>query len=220
VEATLLDGLTDAHRREILAKARRRRFRTREIVFHEGDPAESVHLVLSGRFAARSTTPMGRVAIVGLFGPRGLFGELAMIDRETSRSATVYALEPGETLSLGREQFDDVRAANPSADRFLVDILATKVRDNSVVLVEALCERAEVRVLRRLVFAAEFWDALGPGGGTVALTQDDLSGFAGTTRPTVNKVLIEIERGGLIRTRRGRIDIVDPEGLRRRAAAF
>jgi len=215
-----LDGLTDAHRREILATARRRRFRAREIVFHEGDPAEAVHLVLSGRFAARSTTAMGRVAIVALFGPRGLFGELAMIDRETNRSATVYALEAGETLSLGRDQFEDVRAANPSADRFLVEILATKVRENSVVLVEALCERAEVRVLRRLVFAAGFWGALGPGGGTVALTQDDLSGFAGTTRPTVNKVLIEIERGGLIRTRRGRIDILDPEGLRRRAAAF
>jgi len=219
VDHALLAGLSDAHRQELLTKARRRRFRTREVVFHEGDPADSVHLVMSGRFAARSTTAMGRVAIYALFGPRGLFGELAMVDQEAIRSATVYALEPGETISLGRDQFDSVRSANPHADRLLVEILAAKVRAASGVLVEALCERAEVRVLRRLVFAAEFWGALEPGGGTVALTQDDLSGFAGTTRPTVNKVLIEIERAGLIRTRRGRIDILDPEGLRRRAAA-
>ena len=210
-------GLSDAHRREILANARRRRFRTREVVFHEGDPADSVHVVLSGRFAAKSTTAMGRVAIVALFGPRGLFGELAMVDRTAHRSATVYALEPGETISLDREQFEDVRTTNPGADRLLVEILAAKVRDNSVVLVEALCERAEVRVLRRLVYAAEFWGALGPGGGTVALTQDDLSGFAGTTRPTVNKVLAEAEQAGLVRTGRGHVNIIDPTGLKHRA---
>jgi CRP/FNR family cyclic AMP-dependent transcriptional regulator len=213
----LLNHLPEAEQRAFLASGRRRRFRAKEVVFHEGDPGDSLHMVVSGRFVARSSTPLGEVAIVALFGPLDFFGEMALVD-DSPRTATVAALGPGETMMLRREAFDLLRQTHPGTDRLLVEVLAERIRQTSVALLEALCERADVRVLRRLVTAAEFWGAMEAGGGSVALTQDELAGLAGTTRPTVSKVLAEASTAGLVRTGRGHIDILDPESLRRRAA--
>lgn len=190
----------------------------REVVFHEGDPADSLHMIVSGHFAARGSTALGDVVTFALMGPGHFFGELALLGEPTPRTATVAALDGGETMSLGRDAFDELRQTHPGIDRLLLDAVAGQLRATSAALLEALYQRAEVRVLRRLVSSAELWGVLAHGG-TVALTQDDLAELAGTTRPTVNKVLREAARAGLVRTGRARIEILDPTGLQALAAA-
>jgi CRP-like cAMP-binding protein len=64
------------------------------------------------------------------------------------------ALEPTETLSLRRDQFEALRSAHPSVDRMLVQILAARVRRLNADLVEALFVPAETRVLRRVAALA------------------------------------------------------------------
>ena len=41
----LLDVLSDAERRDLLMLARRRKFKKNDIIFHEGDPSDTLHLV-------------------------------------------------------------------------------------------------------------------------------------------------------------------------------
>jgi Crp-like helix-turn-helix domain len=47
----------------------------------------------------------------------------------------------------------------------------------------------------------------------VLLTQEDLAGLAGTTRPSANKALRAIEKVGLSAMARGEIRLLEPEGL-------
>ena len=54
--APLLATLSEADQREVLATTRRRRFGRGEVVVHEGDPADSLHLVVEGRLAVRVST--------------------------------------------------------------------------------------------------------------------------------------------------------------------
>ena len=58
--------------------ARRRTFRRGEVVFHRDDLAESLHLIVKGRFAVRITTPLGETAMLDVIGPGEAFGELAV----------------------------------------------------------------------------------------------------------------------------------------------
>ena len=64
---SLFKHLPEPELRRVVAIARRRRFTRGEVVFHDGDPADSLHLVIRGYFAARLETPRGDVAMVSIF---------------------------------------------------------------------------------------------------------------------------------------------------------
>src|SRR5215204_2341132 len=84
----LLQSLPDEERRALWSCMRRCRFTPREIVFREGDPADSLHFIVKGHFSARVTTPTGDTVILRVLGQGDLLGEYALIEN-AQRSATV-----------------------------------------------------------------------------------------------------------------------------------
>ncbi|WP_345711334.1 Crp/Fnr family transcriptional regulator [Kineococcus glutinatus] len=211
-----LDRLDERTRARLLTGAQRRRFRREEVVFHAGDPAASMHALLSGHVSVSVTTPLGDTVIFAVLGPGALFGELSLLSPDATRSATVTALEPAETLAVSRERLMALRASEPALDRFLLDLVADYVRRQDVRLLEALYVPADKRVLRRLLALVREYGGGAPGT-TVPLTQEVLATMAGTTRPTANQVLRSAQEAGLLALERGRLTVLDPAGLARRA---
>lgn len=208
----LLDGVGEEEVRRLLSVARRRKFERGEIVFHEHDPADTLHLIVKGHFVVRSQTPLGERAILAVLGPGEMFGELSLLgDEDARRSATVAAVEAGETHCVHRLDFDGLRRSHPETAQVLIAILAGQVRRLSRHLLEALYVPADKRVLRRVAEIA----ALYPDG-VVPLTQEDLASLAGTSRATVNRVLREEAGRGTIELSRGRTTVLDGEELARR----
>jgi CRP/FNR family transcriptional regulator, cyclic AMP receptor protein len=210
----LLADMSAEDRRQVLASGRRRRFSPREVVFHEGDPADTFLLIDSGRVAVRAATPMGDTVTFAVVGPGETVGELALIDPGARRSASVLALEATEAWSFGAETFHRLRRTNAGADAFVLQTLAAQVRRLSGLLVEALHLPVETRVLRRLTdlerqYRGESTPTLIP------LTQEELASLAGASRATVNKVLRTVAAEGLLELRRGRVAVLDPAGLER-----
>lgn len=200
--------------RRFVAVARRRTFSRGEVVFHRDDPADSLHLVQKGRFAVRLMTPLGETATIAIRGPGDSFGEMALVDENARRSATVAALEEAETFSVHRAEFQRLRKDYPQVDRILIAFLAAEVRRQNTLLLEALYVPVEQRVLRRLV---ELAASYGRGDGEIPLTQEQFAELAGTSRATVNKVLREEQERGNVTLRRGRTLVLRPEELSRRA---
>ena len=211
----LLAGVPGDDVQRLLQIARRRTFRRGEVVFHMGDPADTLHLVVSGRFAVRVQTALADVAVLTILGPGDLFGELALLESDGRRSATVEAIEAGETRAIRRPDFEALRDRHPSVTDVVTAILAEQVRRLTGNLLEALYLPADRRIRRRV---AELADAYAPDGGevTIPLRQEDLAGLAGTSRATVNRVLREEEARGTVRLARGRTTVRDREGLARR----
>ena len=97
-------------------------------------------------------------------------------------------------------------------------MLAEEVRRLSGLLVEALHVPVDTRVVRRLVALTDAYRDPGSDGPVeVPLTQEDLASLAGTSRATVNRVVGEAERAGVVELRRGRIIVLDREELERRS---
>jgi CRP-like cAMP-binding protein len=212
----VLMALTADEQRRVISQTRRRRFRRGEIVFHEGDPGDSLHLIAKGHVAVRRATPLGEVATLVVLGPGDYFGELILVSPESGRNATVVALDAVETLCLHRDQLQTLRSQYPGIDRFLLDAMAKEIRRLSSLLSDALYVPVEKRVLRRLLEVADTYGNDGPAQ-VVPLTQEDLASLAGTTRPSANKALRLAEEAGLITMSRGEIRLLDPDGLARRA---
>ena len=209
VEWKLFEDVPAADVQALLTICSRRSFGRGEVVFHRGDPANALHLIVKGRFAVRITTPLGDTATLGVRGPGDAFGELALISESVERSATVQALEAAETRSVHRDDFERLRREHPSVDAILVALLGERVRRLSEQLTEAYYLSAEKRVQHRLADLAELYDA------DVQLPQEALAELAGTSRATVNRVLRELEDRGVVELGRSRIVVKDPERLRR-----
>jgi CRP-like cAMP-binding protein len=212
----LLQPLSDEERREVLQLAHRRRFKRGEVVFHEGDPGDTLQLIERGHVAMRVTTPMGDVATLNVMGPGGSFGDLALVGELGVRNSTVVALDAVEVLALHRNDFGDLRRRHRSFDEVLVVALANDVRRLSARLAEAHFLPVETRVYRRLVDLTEVF-ANGDETIVIPLTQEDLASLAGTTRPTVNVTLRSAQDDGVLRISRGRMEVLDEAMLRKRA---
>jgi CRP/FNR family cyclic AMP-dependent transcriptional regulator len=211
----LFEGVSPEDVQRVLSVARRRRFKRGEVVFHEADPADSLHLVVSGRFAIQRTTGLGEDALLAVRGAGEAFGELALVSAE-QRSATVYALEAAETMCVQRSEFDRLRTLYPAVDRMLVSLLAHELRRMNELVTEAYYESAERRVLRRLLDLTAVYGGAGPET-EVPVTQEQLASLAGASRATVNAVLAAERSRGTITLRRGATIVRDPQALARRA---
>jgi CRP/FNR family cyclic AMP-dependent transcriptional regulator len=202
----IFDGIPEEDARRVLQVARRRTFGRREVVFHRGDPADTLHLVHSGRFAVRIGTPLGDTVTLSIVSPGETFGEIALLDDTAPRSATVVALDGGETRAIHKLDFDALCRKHLGVADILARALALRVRRLSELLTEAHYEPAERRILRRLV-------ELGREGGVVPLTQEEFSNLAGTSRATVSRVVGDAQSRGELALRRGRIEVLDAAAL-------
>jgi len=215
-EPRLLQGLPSDELRKLNERAKMRSYDAGEIVFQEGDPADSFHIVLDGRLAMMVTSADGRELTAAIIERDEIFGELALLATEGQRHATIRALEPAQTLQIYRRDFDHLRQRHRAFSELLVDILTLRVRSMSVQLEEALYLPVQTRILRRLVELARSY-----GGGrqpaVIPLTQEDIAGLAGTARATVNRILRAERNRGTVSLEKRRITVLDLDSLDKRA---
>jgi CRP/FNR family cyclic AMP-dependent transcriptional regulator len=202
-----IDVFADVPELELRNSGRRRKFGRGEIVFHEGDPGDSLHRVTTGRFAARVTTPLGDVATFAVHAPGEVFGLLAVIHPDARRTATVIALQPSETFAIPRSAFVRLRATYPGVASAVEQLLVEMLTASSNRLVEALYTPVHLRVRARLRDLARIYGSGGDEPITIPLSQEDLAGLAGTTRETVNRVLQDEQERGTVTLARRRITI-------------
>lgn len=215
-ELPLFRVLPESERTVVLSRCREQSFRPRTIVFNQGDAGEHLYLVRAGRALVHATTEAGEAVTFAVVGPGQTFGELALVDTYQRRTGTVIALSQLDTLALHRDDFLALRNRFPGIDRLLVEALAAQVERLSRHLLESLYVPVEQRLARRLIAVAGAFGGLEPGT-VIPITQEDLAGLAGTTRPTANLVLRAMSDEGAVVLGRGRIEIVDPQRIRRRA---
>jgi CRP/FNR family transcriptional regulator, cyclic AMP receptor protein len=203
-----------------LACLRLRKYRHDETVFHQGDPGDALYIVASGRVKVLLPAPdAGEPAILATLGRGQFFGELAMLDGQP-HSASVVALEPTETLVLGRADFERLFESEPSIRRSLVLALAGQLR--------RLTDHVEAlhfldlpdRLAQRI---AEL--ALATPGASLDtevrldwhFTQAELAGMVGGSRESVNRLLADFVARGLIRFERDILVVPNPGRLTQEA---
>ncbi|MBT8198995.1 MAG: patatin-like phospholipase family protein [Acidimicrobiia bacterium] len=79
----------------------------------EGDPADGLYIVVTGRLRARVKDPDGYQVVVGEIGAQEVVGEMAVIG-SSARSATVEAVRDSHLLRLGREDFHTLAMEHPA----------------------------------------------------------------------------------------------------------
>ena len=219
-QCVLFEHVDQAAIAACLACLRVRRFRREETIFHQGDPGDALYIVASGRVKVVIPSPdSAEPAILATLEPGAFFGELAMLDGRP-HSASVVAVEPTETLVLGRADFDRLFDREPSIRRSLVLALTGELR-RLTDHVEALrFLDLPARLAHRIAELA----MAAPGASPDAevrldwpYTQAELAGMVGGSRESVNRLLADLVARGLIRFERDTLVVPNPGRLTREA---
>jgi len=214
----LFHGIDDDELTRIALTMTRRRFRRHEVVFHEGDPGDSLHIVVEGQVKITRESAAGDEAIVVILAPGDVFGELVLLDG-APRSATATALVVTETLTMRRSTFAELVDGDSPFRWQLLSGIAQRVRRLTDQLSEVHFLDLAGRLALQLTRLAE---ESAPGQTadialSASLTQSDLGAMVGGTRPRVNQIIGDFADEGLIGQASGRI-VRDLERLRNRAS--
>lgn len=107
-------------------KLREKSFNRDEIVFKEGDEADCVYMVMSGRIQLTKAGVNGQVPLA-LLGPRDLFGEMGPFD-DSPRNATARVVEKTRVKVIPKEQFRTWIADEPEAALRIIGTLVERLR--------------------------------------------------------------------------------------------
>ncbi|MDA8049499.1 MAG: Crp/Fnr family transcriptional regulator [Rhodospirillales bacterium] len=207
-------ALSSEHLRRLVFAGTRQQHAKHEYLYRQGDPADHVHLLLSGRVKSYLVSSSGHEALLRIHLPGSLVG-LTAVGSRRRRDASAVALETIETVMIIRPKFLALLAADARLGILISQLLIDRLSDFHFRVGEMFTGKVEQRLARALV-ALSRPRLTAPAFGTelrIALTHEELAHLINARRPTVTAALARFAQAGLIRKDARRIEVCDPKGL-------
>ena len=172
-------------------------YRKRQIIFSQGDPADSVVYIKKGKVKVTVLSKQGKEAVVAILGVDEFMGEGCLIG-QPKRLATATAMTDCITMRVERAEVLKVLQDEPSFSRmFISHILARNARIEED-LVDQLFNSTEKRLARVLLLLANFGKEGRPEPINAKISQETLAEMIGTTRSRVSHFMNKFRDLGFI----------------------
>jgi CRP/FNR family transcriptional regulator, cyclic AMP receptor protein len=173
-------------------------FKRAELVYSQGDAAESVMYIQKGGVKLSVVSEVGKEAVVAILVPGDFFGE-GCLAGQSIRMGTATAITPSTVLDIERsEMFKVLHEQHALSDRFITFMLARNIRIEED-LVDQLFNSSEKRLARTLLLLARYGKEDQPHGVLPKVSQETLAEMIGTTRSRVNFFMNKFRKLGFIK---------------------
>jgi CRP-like cAMP-binding protein len=181
-----------------------------QVVFNEGEPGDSLYIVMSGKVKVGRRAADGRENM--------LVGELSIFD-PGPRTASAVAVTDSRLARMKQSALRPWIQDRPEIAEQLLRVLARRLRRTNDALADLIFTDVPGRVAKNLLqMAARFGSREGNTlRVTHDLTQEELAQLVGASRETVNKALADFASRGWLRLEGKSVIILDHERLARRA---
>ena len=210
----LLSGLSDDEQRDLLAAAQPRHLKSRDVLGRQGDPADLFALVQLGHLKLGQVNAAGAETLVRFVGPGDCYGAIALVNG-SRYPVSATAVEPTRVLAWSRPVIVGFADRLPQLKSNILEEITRRMTGVLSVAQELATERVPQRLARALLRLAEQGGTPTPEGVHIThpVTRQELADLTGTTLFTVSRLMSQWESAGLLRTGRGDVTILDPEGL-------
>jgi CRP-like cAMP-binding protein len=174
-----------------------REYRSRQVVFSQGDAADAVFYVQSGKVKLTVVSTRGKEAVIGVLEPGSFFGE-GCLAAQPLRMSTASAILPSRIVRVGRSTMVRLLHREPGfAELFIAYLLSRNVRIEAD-LVDQLFNSSEKRLARILLLLAHFGKEPRPQSVIPKVSQETLAAMVGTTRSRVSYFMNRFRKLGFI----------------------
>ncbi len=183
-------------------------------IFREDDPGEAVYLITEGRVKVSRANLEGRERIFTILTPPEVLGEMAVING-SPRTATAYCLDNVTTVVMYREDLRAIMERHPVVLWNMASVLARRLGEmnREVEMLSFSSTQACVAYALQSLHLRGAFKAGKDGLPTLEFTHQDLANRTGNSRETITRVLKDLERDGIIKTRPGMISLLNPSAL-------
>ena len=188
------------------------------VIFHEGEPGDSLYIVLSGKIKLGRRTADGRENLVAVMGPSDQFGELSLFD-PGPRTSTAVAVTDARLARMSKQALRSWITERPQIAEQLLRVVARRLRRTNAMLGDLIFTDVPGRVAKQLLQLSQRFGTMENGQLRVThdLTQEELAQLVGASRETVNKALADFAHRGWVRLEGKTVVILDRDRLARRA---
>ena len=181
-------------------------FRTDQIVFSQGGPADAVFYIQKGKIKITVISEHGREAVVALLGPGDFCGEGSLAGQPL-RMSTASAMTDCVVTRLEKAAIVRTLHDEPAfSEMFLSYVLSRLIRVEED-LVDQLFNSSEKRLARLLLLLANFGKERQPEPVIASISQETLAEMIGTTRSRLSSFMNKFRRLGFINYNGGGLEI-------------
>jgi CRP-like cAMP-binding protein len=172
-------------------------YRKDQKIFAQGEPADAVFYVRTGRVKLTVVSQQGKEVVVAILGPDEFCGESCLI-AQPRRMATAVAMAECDIMRLEKAALMAVLATQPQfSEMFIAHLLARTLRVEED-LIDQLFNSSEKRLARALLLLANFGKEGKPDRIIAKVSQETLAEMIGTTRSRVSKFMNKFRKLGFI----------------------
>jgi CRP/FNR family transcriptional regulator, cyclic AMP receptor protein len=181
-----------------LGKGRTTRpYRNKQLVFSQGDAADAVFFIESGKVKLSVVSTRGKEAVIGVLEQGSFFGE-GCLAGQPLRMSTASAIQACSITRVGRTTMVRLLHREPEfAELFMTYLLSRNVRIEED-LVDQLFNSSEKRLARILLLLAHFGKEPRPETVIPKVSQETLAAMVGTTRSRVSYFMNRFRKLGFI----------------------
>jgi CRP-like cAMP-binding protein len=167
-----------------------------EIVFAQGDNADAIYFIESGRVKISVVSSGGKEGVLGLLGPHNFFGEGSLVGQMV-RLHSASVIEPAVLFQVEkRSMLRALRDHQELSEQFTSELLS-RTMDLQADLCDQLFNDSEKRLARVLIKISGM-DETDPSDSTTTMSHETLAEMVGTTRSRVTHFMNKFRKLGLI----------------------
>ena len=174
-----------------------REYRNKQVVFSQGDPADAVFFIESGKVKLAVVSTRGKEAVIGVLEAGSFLGE-GCLAGQPLRMSTASAIQPCSIIRVAKAAMLRLLHREPDfAELFITYLLSRNVRIEED-LVDQLFNSSEKRLARILLLLAHFGKESRPETVIPKVSQETLAAMVGTTRSRVSYFMNRFRKLGFI----------------------
>lgn len=218
-QLAIFSTLDDFERERIGAMAGKKVYRKNQFIFREGEQADTIYLIKSGRVKLFKVSGSGREITLDILREDDILGENTFFE-DSDHTMNAQAIEDTFICSCNRESFA-LLLQNPQASLKIIQLLGKKLNNYTEQVVSIAFRDVKGRISSTLLRLADEYGKPSTGGTTIDidLTHQDLANLVNASRVMVTNVLLSLRQEGAIAARDQRITVLSREKLAEAAEA-
>jgi CRP-like cAMP-binding protein len=207
-------GLSERDWEKVIDLFSERQYQKDDYIFLEGEAPEALYIIRTGKVKVLRHSTDGKDVVLRVGGAGHLLGTVAVFDGG-GYPGTAQVIEECTALVIARNDCLTLVNRYPVFALAVISDLGSRLRSSAEQIRSLAVERVEQRIARVLLKLAETAGSDSSEGRVIEmpLTRQDVADMTGTTVETAIRVMSKFRRLELIKTRRGKVVLVELAAL-------